>query len=111
MQFVVTALEKQAKTWKFIELWVDPIPFPPKILMLVVDHDGKCNVFNPAADYKLVVSHLNYQAAQEWFLEDEYERLRASFWLKKLCEIARSHLSVDFYRVYLLKIYQSCFAE
>jgi hypothetical protein len=33
-----------------------------------------CNVFHPASDYKLVVSHSSYQAAQEWFLEDEYER-------------------------------------
>ncbi|MBD2178952.1 hypothetical protein H6F42_18680 [Pseudanabaena sp. FACHB-1998] len=76
MQFLVPVIEKQAKTWKFIELWVDPIPFPPKILMLVVDHDGKCTVFNPASDYKLVVSPLNYQEAQEWFLEDEYERVK-----------------------------------
>jgi hypothetical protein len=76
MQSLVPALEKQAKTWKFIELWVDPIPFPPKILMLVGDHDGRCNIFNPASDYKLVVSHSNYQAAQEWFLEDEYERVK-----------------------------------
>lgn len=76
MQFLAPALENLTKNWKFIELWVDPIPFPPKVLMLVVDHDGKCNVFNPAADYKLVVSHLNYQAAQEWFLEDEYERVK-----------------------------------
>jgi len=76
MQSLVPVLEKQAKTWKFIELWVDPIPFPPKILMLVVAHDGGCNVFNPTSDYKLVVSHLNYQAAQEWFLEDEYERVK-----------------------------------
>jgi len=44
--------------------------------MLVVAHDGGCNVFNPTSGYKLVVSHLNYQAAQEWFLEDEYERVK-----------------------------------
>jgi hypothetical protein len=44
--------------------------------MLVGDHDGRCNVFNPASDYKLVVSHSNYQTAQEWFLEDEYERVK-----------------------------------
>ena len=76
MQSLAPALEKQAKTWKFIELWVDPIPFPPKILMLVVDHAGKCNVFNPASDYKLAVSHTNYQAAQECFFEDEYGRVK-----------------------------------
>jgi hypothetical protein len=24
------ALAEQSKTWKFIELWVDPVLFPPK---------------------------------------------------------------------------------
>ena len=31
------ALAEQAKTWKMLELWVDPVLFPPKILMLVSD--------------------------------------------------------------------------
>ena len=70
------ALAEQAKTWKFLEIWVDPILFPPKILMLVSDRDGTCSIFNPASDYKLVVSHANYQSAQEWLLEDEYERVK-----------------------------------
>jgi hypothetical protein len=77
------ALAEQAKTWTFLELWVDPILFPPKILMLVGDwakptlrdRDGTCRIFNPAFDYKLVVTHSNYQAAQEWMFEDEYERV------------------------------------
>lgn len=71
----VPALAEQAKTWKFLELWVDPVLFPPKILMLVSDQDDTCKIFDPAANYKLVVSHFNYQAAQEWLLEDEYERV------------------------------------
>jgi hypothetical protein len=69
------ALAEQAKTWTFLELWVGPILFPPKILMLVEDLDGTCRIFNPAFDYKLVVTYSNYQAAQEWLLEDEYERV------------------------------------
>jgi hypothetical protein len=69
------ALGEQAKTWTFLELWVDPILFPPKILMLVGNRDGTCLIFNPAFDYKLVVTHSNYQAAQEWLFEDEYERV------------------------------------
>jgi hypothetical protein len=77
------ALAEQAKTWTFLELWVDPILFPPKILMLVGDwakptlceRDGTCRIFNPAFDYKLVVTHSNYQAVQEWLFEDEYERV------------------------------------
>jgi hypothetical protein len=60
------ALPEQAKTWKFIEFWVDPVLFPPKILMLVGHQDGTCRIFNPASDYKLVVTHSNYEAAQAW---------------------------------------------
>jgi hypothetical protein len=37
----------KAETWKFLELWVDPILFPPKVLMLVGDADGACRIFNP----------------------------------------------------------------
>ncbi len=70
------ALAEQAKTWNFLELWVDPVLFPPKILMLVSDQDGTCRIFNPTSDYKVVVTHSNYQAAQEWLLEDEYERVK-----------------------------------
>jgi len=76
MQYHVTALAEQTKTWKFLELWVDRLLFPPKILMLLCDQDGSCRIFNPASDYQLVVSHSNYQAAQEWLLEDEYERVK-----------------------------------
>ncbi len=44
--------------------------------MLVGDQDGACRIFNPAHNYKLVVAHSDYQAAQEWLLEDEYERVQ-----------------------------------
>lgn len=70
------ALAEQAETWNFLELWVDPMLFPPKILMLIVDQDGSCRIFSPGANYKLVVAHSNYEAAREWLLEDEYERVQ-----------------------------------
>lgn len=69
-------LAERAKTWNFLELWVDPILFPPKILMLVSDQDGSCLIFSPGAGYKLVVTHSSYEAAREWLLEDEYERVQ-----------------------------------
>ena len=75
MQFHASVLAEQAKTWKFLELWVDPVLFPPKILMLVGAQNGTCRIFNPGSNYKFVVTHSNYQAAQEWLLEDEYERV------------------------------------
>ncbi len=70
------ALAEQAETWKFLELWVDPVLFPPRVLMLVSDQDGSCRIFNPGSHYKLVVTHANYEAAQNWLLEDEYERVQ-----------------------------------
>jgi hypothetical protein len=76
MQSRAHAIAEQAKTWKFLELWVDPVLFPPKILMLVGDRDGTCRIFNPGSNYQLVITHSNYQIAQEWLLEDEYERVR-----------------------------------
>jgi len=70
------ALGEQPKTWKFLEFWVDPVVFPPKVLMLIGDQDGSCRIVNPASNYKLVVTHANYETAQEWLLEDEYERVQ-----------------------------------
>ena len=75
MQSHAPALEERSKNWKFLELWVDPVLFPPKILMLVGDRNGTCQIFNPASAYKLVVTHASYESAQQWLLEDEYERV------------------------------------
>ncbi len=44
--------------------------------MLVGDQDATCRIFNPTFNYKLVVTHPNYQTAQEWLLEDAYERVK-----------------------------------
>ncbi len=78
------ALAEQANDWNFLELWVDPIVFPPKILMVIGDRDGTCRIFNPAFDYKLVVSHPDYQTAQEWLLEDEYERVNGQLFAEEI---------------------------
>lgn len=75
MQSHVPALTEQAKTWKFLELWGDLVLSPPKTLMLVGNQDGTCHIFNPASDYKLVVTRPNYQNAPEWLFEDEYGRV------------------------------------
>ena len=78
------ALAEQSKTWKFLELWVDPILFPPKILMLVGDQDGTCRIYNPASGYNLVVAHSNYRVAQDWLLEDEYERVKGKMLVEEV---------------------------
>ncbi|MBW4527291.1 MAG: hypothetical protein KME18_19250 [Phormidium tanganyikae FI6-MK23] len=75
---------EQAKNWKFLELWVDPIIFPPKALMLGGDRDGTCRIFDPALEYKLIVVHSTYEAAQEWLLEDEYERANGQLLPEKI---------------------------
>lgn len=69
-------LAERAETWNFLELWVDPVLFPPKILMVVGDEDGSCRIFNPTSDYQLVVALPSYQAAEDWLIEDEYERVK-----------------------------------
>ncbi|MEA5417620.1 hypothetical protein VB712_00195 [Spirulina sp. CCNP1310] len=86
MQSHAPARAEQAKLWKFLELWVDPVLFPPKILMLVSDHDGTCQIFNPAADYQLISTHPNYETAQEWLLEDEYERVKGQLLAAEIFE-------------------------
>jgi len=36
MLFPAPDLATQINNWQFIELWVDPIVFPPRVLMLIV---------------------------------------------------------------------------
>ncbi|NEP85151.1 MAG: hypothetical protein F6K39_47915, partial [Okeania sp. SIO3B3] len=31
--------------WEFIELWIDPIVFPPRILMLASGKQGNCCIY------------------------------------------------------------------
>ncbi|TAE76157.1 MAG: hypothetical protein EAZ60_10830, partial [Oscillatoriales cyanobacterium] len=44
-------LVEQVNDWEFIELWVDPIVFPPRILMLVGGKNSKCGIYEPSANY------------------------------------------------------------
>ena len=61
--------------WEFAEIWADPIISPPYILMLVKYSTGKFGIHNPAQNYKTVFSSSDYESAQMWLLEDEYERV------------------------------------
>ncbi len=67
-------LAEQINDWKFIELWVDPIVFPPRILMLVSGKKGGFCIYDPAANYKSLFLSSTYDEAHSWLLEDEYER-------------------------------------
>jgi hypothetical protein len=52
--------------------------------MLGGDRDGTCRIFDPALEYKLIVVHSTYEAAQEWLLEDEYERANGQLLPEKI---------------------------
>jgi hypothetical protein len=43
-------LAEQINVWEFIELWVDPIVFPPRILMLVGEQISKCCIYDLSAN-------------------------------------------------------------
>jgi len=67
------ALDPAKSGWNFVEVWIDPLLFPPYILLLVSDPSGSCHVYDPAEGYKVVFSSASYDEAQTWLLEDEYE--------------------------------------
>jgi len=68
-------LAEQINDWAFIELWVDPIVFPPRILMLVGEQISKCCIYDSSANYKLLFLSSSYDKADSWLGEDEYERV------------------------------------
>lgn len=61
--------------WQFVELWIDAIIFPPRILMLIGDNSGKFQIYDPAQQYQSIFSSNNYDEVNSWLLEDEYERV------------------------------------
>lgn len=71
----VPDLEKQITDWQFVELWVDLIVFPPRILMLVGEKNGKCGIYDPVANYQTKLDNLTYDQAHSVLLEDDYERV------------------------------------
>ncbi|NER05859.1 MAG: hypothetical protein F6K17_26340 [Okeania sp. SIO3C4] len=61
--------------WEFTEAWIDPTLSPPYILLLLSARDGRCRIYDPAEDYRVIFESDNYDDAQFWLLEDEYEPL------------------------------------
>lgn len=61
--------------WEFAEVWIEPMLFPPYILLLLGNESGACRIFDPAKNYAVVFTSPNYDEAQHWLLEDEYEPL------------------------------------
>jgi hypothetical protein len=66
---------KSMDNWNFLEVWVDPMQSLPYILLLLGDKAKGCYVFDPVEHYALVKAFQDYEEAQLWLLEDEYEPL------------------------------------
>jgi hypothetical protein len=79
------APDRAKNSWNFLEAWVDPLQFPPYVLLLVGDKAGSCHIFNPAEQYKLIISCETYEQAQLWLLEDEYEPLEGRLSEAEVC--------------------------
>ena len=73
IQYLAPDLVKN--NWNFLEVWVDSMQSPPYILLLLGDKATGCYVFDPAEQYGFVRAFQNYEEAQLWLLEDEYEPL------------------------------------
>jgi hypothetical protein len=65
--------------WEFTEVWIEPMLAPPYILLLLSDKEGNCQIYDPALGYKIVFASSSYEEAQNWLLEDEYERVESRF--------------------------------
>jgi hypothetical protein len=74
------ALDPAKNNWNFLEVWVDPMQSPPYLLMLLGDESGRCQILDPAEQYKLIKRCDSYDQAQLWLLEDEYEPLEGRLW-------------------------------
>lgn len=79
------APDQVKNSWSFLEAWVNPMQFPPYVLLLLGDKTGNCHIFNPAEQYKLIISCETYEQAQLWLLEDEYEPLEGRLSEAEVC--------------------------
>ena len=61
--------------WEFMELWVEPIVFPPRILILAGGKQGNCCIYDATANYKPLFESAIYDEAHSWLVEDDYERV------------------------------------
>ena len=78
------ALDPAKSDWNFVEVWIDPMLSPPYILLLLGDSSGNCHVHDPAEGYKVVFTGANYDEAQTWLLEDEYEPIEGRLSVSEL---------------------------
>ncbi|MEH2197720.1 hypothetical protein [Nostoc sp.] len=62
--------------WEFMEVWIDRSHSPPYILLLLCDSEDNCQIYDPAQGYKVVFSSNNYDEANLYLLEDEFESVQ-----------------------------------
>ncbi len=70
--------------WNFLEVWIDPMQSPPYLLMLMGDRMGICHICDPVENYQVVQTSKNYEEAQLWLLEDEFEPIRGRLSIEDL---------------------------
>lgn len=75
--------------WNFLEVWLDPMQFPPYVLLLLGDKGTCCYVFDPAEHYRLVKTFQTYEEAQLWLLEDEYEPIEGRLYSLEVSSLHR----------------------
>ena len=66
---------KQTTDWNFLELWVDGMVFPPRILMLVSEKNDQFSIYDPSRNYQPIFTSTTYDQAHSWLLEDDFERV------------------------------------
>ncbi len=76
-------LEKQINQWDFLELWIDPIVFPPTILMVVKIENNQFNIYDIAQNNQVIFSSSNYEEVHSWLTEDEYEKVDGRLWAEE----------------------------
>ncbi len=76
-------LNQVQNNWQFTEVWIDSMLTPPYVLLLLVDLQGKCQIYDPAKDYKIIFYSDDYQTAKLWLLEDEYEPIEGRLLLNQ----------------------------
>ncbi|MGB2924116.1 MAG: hypothetical protein WBB82_02335 [Limnothrix sp.] len=67
------ALDQAENAWDFVEVWIDPMLFPPNVLLVLRHSSGSYCVYDPAKENQLIFSSKTYEEVRDWLAEDEYE--------------------------------------
>ena len=66
-------LDQIKQDWEFAEVWLDPMLFPPYVLLVLSYSSSGVSVYDPAQNYKIIFTGNTYDEVKTWLAEDEYE--------------------------------------